>query len=65
MYGFGSTLVQNVLGLSLALFLNSEFWGRSALRAVILMTPVNALQFVGISMVIYLAGPAEYPRHVL
>lgn len=109
-YGFGSTLLQNVLGLALALFLNSEFRGRSALRAVIympvmiaplimgyimyfffaynrgalndimmilgkerldwmadgtravvLMTVVNALQFVGISMVIYLAGLQNIP----
>ena len=109
-YGFGSTLLQNVLGLALALFLNSEFRGRSALRAVIympvmiaplimgyimyfffsynrgalndilmlfgaekvdwmadgnravmLMTVVNSLQFVGISMVIYLAGLQNIP----
>lgn len=109
-YGFGSTLIQNVPGLALALFLNSEFRGRSALRAVIympvmiaplimgyimyfffaynrgalndilmlfgadkvdwmadgtravlLMTLVNALQFVGISMVIYLAGLQNIP----
>lgn len=109
-YGFGSTLLQNVLGLALALFLNSKFRGRSFLRAVIylpvmiaplimgyimyffftynrgalndilrlfgkapldwladgpravaLMTVVNALQFVGVSMVIYLAGLQNIP----
>lgn len=109
-YGFGSTLLQNVLGLALALFLNSEFKGRSTLRAIIylpvmiaplimgyimyfffaynrgalndivmlfgksavdwmangpravlLMTLVNSLQFVGISMVIYLAGLQNIP----
>lgn len=109
-YGLGSTLLQNILGLALALFLNSRFSGRKVLRAVIylpvmiaplimgyimyffftynhgalndilqlfgkvpldwmavgpravaLMTLVNALQFVGISMVIYLAGLQNIP----
>ena len=109
-YGFGSTLIQNVLGLALAMFLNEKFRGRSVLRAiiympvmiaplimgyimyflfsynrgalndivmlfggeavdwmangpraVILMTLVNALQFVGISMVVYLAGLQNIP----
>ncbi|WP_069998679.1 carbohydrate ABC transporter permease [Cellulosilyticum sp. I15G10I2] len=104
-YGFGSTLFQNVLGLAYALFLNSKFRGRSVVRtiiympvmiaplimgymmyfivqydggslndimiffgkgavdwmaqgprAVLIMTFINILQFVGISMVIYLAG---------
>lgn len=109
-YGIGSTFLQNVLGLALALFLNEKFYGRSTLRAVIylpvmiaplimgyimyffftynrgalndilqllgkepldwmadgpravaLMTIVNALQFVGVSMVIYLAGLQNIP----
>lgn len=109
-YGVGSTLLQNILGLALALFLNSRFSGRKALRAIIylpvmiaplimgyimyffftynhgalndilqffgkapldwmavgpravaLMTLVNALQFVGVSMVIYLAGLQNIP----
>lgn len=109
-YGVGSTLLQNVLGLALALYLNSKFCGRSALRAIIylpvmiaplimgyimyffftynrgalndilqllgkepldwmadgpravgIMTLVNALQFVGVSMVIYLAGLQNIP----
>lgn len=104
-YGFGSTIMQNVLGLAYALFLNTKFRGRSVVRAVIympvmiaslvmgyimyflvqydggaindllvlfgktpvdwmaqgpraviIMTIINILQFVGISMVIYLAG---------
>ena len=104
-YGFGSTIMQNVLGLAYALFLNAKFRGRSVVRAiiympvmiaslvmgyimyflvqydggaindllvllgktpvdwmsegpraVIIMTIINILQFVGISMVIYLAG---------
>ncbi|WP_341481046.1 sugar ABC transporter permease [Lawsonibacter faecis] len=110
-YGFGSTLLQNVLGLALALFLNGKFRGRSVLRTVIylpvmiaplimgyvmyfffsynrgaindivlalggqmvdwmasgpravaIMTVVNALQFVGVSMVIYLAGLQNIPQ---
>lgn len=110
-YGFGSTLLQNVLGLAMALFLNGKFRGRSVLRTVIylpvmiaplimgyvmyfffsynrgaindivlalggqmvdwmasgpravaIMTVVNALQFVGVSMVIYLAGLQNIPQ---
>ncbi len=112
-YGLGSTLLQNVLGLVFALLLNTRFPGRTvgrtliylpvmiaALimgyimyffvryehgllndligvfgippidwlangpRAVIIMTLINSLQFVGVAMVIYLAGlqgiPAMY-----
>lgn len=104
-YGVGSTILQNVLGLALALFLNQKFKGRavtrtlvylpvmiaplimgyimyfffsfdngalndlvglfgkeavdwlaSGNRGVFILTLVNSLQFVGISMVIYLAG---------
>lgn len=104
-YGVGSTFLQNVLGLGLALLLNQKFRGRAFTRTlvylpvmiaplimgyimyfffsydngalndllgvfgiaakdwlsngttgVIIMTVVNSLQFVGISMVIYLAG---------
>lgn len=109
-YAFGSTLLQNVLGLALAIFLNSKFRGRSILRtviylpvmiaplimgyimyffvsynrgalndivvalggemvdwmasgprAVVIMTFINALQFVGVAMVIYLAGLQNVP----
>jgi raffinose/stachyose/melibiose transport system permease protein len=109
-YGFGSTLLQNMLGLALALFLNQKFPGRwlgrtfvylpvmiaplimgyimyffvsfgrgalndillllhaekvdwmaNGLRAVFIMTLINALQFVGVSMVIYLAGLQNIP----
>ncbi len=104
-YGFGSTLIQNILGLAYALFLNTKFKGHSVVRtviympvmiaslimgyimyflvqydggaindmlamfgkapvdwmaqgprAILIMTLINILQFVGISMVIYLAG---------
>lgn len=109
-YGFGSTIMQNLLGLAYALFLNAKFRGRSVVRAiiympvmiaslvmgyimyflvqydggaindilialgqtpvdwmadgpraVIIMTIINILQFVGISMVIYLAGLQNIP----
>ena len=109
-YGVGSTVLQNVLGLALALLLNQKFRGRVATRTlvylpvmiaplimgyimyfffsydngalndviglfgaapvdwlsngttgVIIMTLVNSLQFVGISMVIYLAGLQGIP----
>ena len=104
-YGFGSTVIQNVLGILLAVFLNQEFKGKGIIRTVvylpvmiaplimgyimyffftynngaindilnlfgvapidwladgqrsiIILTLVNSLQFVGISMVLYLAG---------
>lgn len=109
-YGVGSTILQNVLGLGLALLLNQKFKGRAVTRTlvylpvmiaplimgyimyfffsfnngalndviglfgidaidwlangnrgVIIMTLVNSLQFVGISMVIYLAGLQGIP----
>ncbi|MCR5272361.1 MAG: sugar ABC transporter permease [Lachnospiraceae bacterium] len=105
LYGFGSTFFQQVIGLALALFLNTKFKGRKIVRTVIYMPAmvsglvmgyimyfffqtnggvindillffgidkvnwlgqantaifaiifVNVWQFVGISMVIYLAG---------
>lgn len=104
-YGAGSTVIQNVLGILLAIFLNQKFRGRGLVRtvvylpvmiaplimgyimyfffaynngaindilnvlglasvdwladgnrAIIILTVVNSLQFVGISMVLYLAG---------
>ncbi|MGL5694750.1 MAG: carbohydrate ABC transporter permease [Peptostreptococcaceae bacterium] len=110
-YGFGSTLFQNVLGLGYAILLNAKFRGRGLARtiiylpvmiaplimgyivyflfqynggafndiliilgkepidwladgqrAVIIMTLVNTIQFVGISMVIYLAGLQNIPQ---
>lgn len=109
-YGVGSTAIQNVLGLALALLLNQKFRGRAATRTLVylpvmiaplimgyimyfffsfdngalndvlglfgkapvdwlsngttgvaIMTIVNSLQFVGISMVIYLAGLQGIP----
>lgn len=110
-YGLGSAIIQNVLGIALALFLNQNFKGKSVLRAIIYLpvmisplimgyimyfffnysrgalndvlkllsiTPidwlangnraviilmlVNSLQFVGISMVIYIAGLENIPE---
>lgn len=109
-YGFGSTLLQNVLGIAYAVFLNSKFRGRSLARtiiyipvmiaplimgyvvyflfqydggalndvlillgkapidwlgngqrAVFIMMLINSVQFVGISMIIYLAGLQNIP----
>lgn len=109
-YGFGSTFLQTVLGLSFALLLNHKFRGRSVCRAIIYMPVmiaplimgyimyffvtydrgaindilalfgkeavdwmsdgtravfiimlINAFQFVGVSMVIYLAGLQSIP----
>ncbi|GMQ55996.1 sugar ABC transporter permease [Vallitalea sediminicola] len=104
-YGFGSTFIQQILGLSYAVFLNKKFKGRTLARTIIylpvlisavimgyiwyfifqynhgalndimmsfgldrldwladgnravwIIVIVNTLQFVGVSMVIYLAG---------
>lgn len=109
-YGVGSTFLQNVLGLALALLLNQKFRGKSVVRTMVylpvmiaplimgyimyffftynngalndifgifgkeavdwlasgtrgtaILTIINSLQFVGISMVIYLAGLQGIP----
>lgn len=44
-YGFGSTLLQNILGLSTALFLNKAFKGRNGVR-VILYMPIMISGFI-------------------
>lgn len=109
-YGVMSTIIQNILGLGYALFLNTKFKGRSLVRTIIYMPVmiaplimgyimyfffqydggavndiltalhmepvdllvhsgtainiivlVNSLQFVGVAMVIYLAGLQNVP----
>lgn len=109
-YGFGSTLLQNLLGLATALLVNRKFRGRNVLRAVlylpimisgflmgqilyyffqyeggvineilgwfgmapvywmgtgwsatILITLVNSWQYMGLCMIIYLAGLQNIP----
>lgn len=104
-YGIMSTVIQNILGLGYAMFLNTKFKGRSLVRtiiympvmiaplimgyimyfffqydggavndilialgmqpvdllvnsnyAIVIIVLVNSLQFVGVAMVIYLAG---------
>lgn len=49
-YGFGSTLIQNVLGLSFALFLNQKFKGRSLCRTIIYMPVMIAPLIMGYIM---------------
>jgi len=110
-YGFGSTIIQNIVGLALAIYLNQKFFGKmlvrtivylpvmiaplimgyvmyffvrydagamndlllfigtepidwlaSGTRATIIVTLVNSLQYVGVSMVIYLAGLQNIPE---
>ncbi|PJJ30440.1 carbohydrate ABC transporter permease [Lacrimispora celerecrescens] len=110
-YGVMSTVIQNILGLGYALFLNTKFKGRSLVRTIIYMPVmiaplimgyimyfffqydggavndiltalhmepvdllvhsgtaiwiivlVNSLQFVGVAMVIYLAGLQNVPN---
>ena len=38
LYGFGSTLLQNILGLLAALYVNKNFRGRNAMRVIMYMT---------------------------
>ena len=113
-YGFGSTLRQNLLGLAYAVFLNSRFkghsvvrtfiympvmisslimgyiiyffvqynrgifnemigifgmapidWMASGTRGVIIITLMNSWQYVGIAMVIYMAGLQNIPQMYL
>lgn len=113
-YGFGSTLLQNLLGLAYAVFLNSKFkghsivrtfiympvmisslimgyiiyffvqynrgifneiigvfgmaavdWMASGNRGVIIITLMNSWQYVGIAMVIYMAGLQNIPQMYL
>ena len=113
-YGLGSTLFQNILGLAYALFLNSGFRGRSLVRTIVyfpviisplimgyiwyfifqynggalndimkvmgletldwlangrravwLITLVNTLQYMGVAMVVYLAGLQAIPKDYL
>ena len=44
-YGFGSTILQNILGLAAALFLNNKFKGRNVVR-VILYMPIMISAFI-------------------
>lgn len=109
-YGFGSTILQNILGMALAIILDGQFRGRGVLRAVVylpamiaplimgyvmfyifqysggalndimrvlgydmvdwlavpsrtvaIILSVNTLQYVGVAMVIYLAGLQNIP----
>ncbi len=111
-YGFGSTILQNILGLTCAILMDQKIrgekvirtivylpvvisplimgyiwyfffkfnggalndmtallgnppidWLASADRSVIIITIVNTIQYMGISMVIYLAGLQAIPRH--
>lgn len=44
-YGFGSTLLQNIAGLAAALFLNRKFRGRNAVRAILYL-PIMISPFI-------------------
>lgn len=49
-YGIASTIIQNVLGLAYALFLNTKFKGRSIVRTVIYMPVMIAPLIMGYIM---------------
>ncbi|WP_411168049.1 carbohydrate ABC transporter permease [Clostridium sp. MB05] len=46
-YGFGSTLLQNVIGIAYAIFLNSKFRGRSLARTIIYIPVMIAPLIMG------------------
>lgn len=56
-YGFGSTLIQNVCGLAAALFLNNKFKGRNGVR-VILCMPIMISAFI-MGQILYYFVQAE------
>lgn len=49
-YGFGSTAIQNILGLAFALFLNQSFKGRSVSRTIIYLPVMIAPLIMGYIM---------------
>jgi raffinose/stachyose/melibiose transport system permease protein len=113
LYGFGSTLFQQILGLAYAMLLTQSFWGRTAGRTIVFMpvfisavimgymwyfllqydgalndiavllgypkmlwlsdpgtaksliVAINTLQYVGYSMIIYIAGLQSIPSSYL
>ena len=46
-YGFGNCLLQNILGLSAALFINRKFRGRNLMRAIIYMPVIISMFIMG------------------
>jgi len=61
LYGFGSALLQNVFGLALALFLNSKFKIRNAVRTIIYQPVMHLRPSDGLHHVFLL--PAQPRRH--
>ena len=49
-YGFGSTVIQNVLGILLAVFLNQEFKGKGIIRTVVYLPVMIAPLIMGYIM---------------
>jgi len=49
-YGFGSTLIQNILGLSFALLVNSRFKGNNVVRTVVYMPIMISALIMGFIM---------------
>lgn len=60
-YGIGSCLLQNILGLAAALFVNKQFKGRNAMRAIIYM-PIMISGFVFGKIMVYMF---DYKRGML
>jgi len=49
-YGFGSTIFQNIIGMAFAIFLNSKFKGRSVVRTIIYLPVMVAPLIMGYMM---------------
>lgn len=54
LYGFGSAFLQNVLGLAFALFLNSPFSGRNAVRTIVYLPVMVSGLLMGYIMYFFL-----------
>lgn len=60
-YGVGSTAIQQVLGLGF----EKVAWFNNPAVSVAIITIVNSIQFVGVSMIIYLAGLQTLDQSVM
>lgn len=56
-YGFGSTILQNIIGLTFALFLNTKFKGHKAVRTIIYMPVMISGLIMGYIMYFFVQKP--------
>ena len=59
LYGFGSTILQNVLGLALALFLNTKFAGHKVVRTIVYLPVMISGLIMGYIITLPALRPSE------